>query len=132
MKVLIVVRGLPGSGKSSLAEMLLLGQPSSAYCSADQFFMEDGSYQFDASKLGEAHADCLLRASTAMESALAVVVVDNTNTQEWEFAAYEGKAKELGYVVRHVIVENRHGGESVHNVPEDTVAAMRDRFEVRL
>ena len=41
-------------------------------------------------------------------------------------------AKEFGYTVVSLIVENRHGGENVHGVPADKVQEMRDRFEIKL
>jgi len=31
-----------------------------------------------------------------------------------------------------VIVENRHGGENEHDVPEETLKKMLDRFSIKL
>ena len=31
-----------------------------------------------------------------------------------------------------IIVENRHGGQNKHGVPEEKVQQMRDRFEIKL
>jgi hypothetical protein len=45
---------------------------------------------------------------------------------------YYDMAKTYGYTVFSVIVENRHGGENLHGVPEDKVQIMKDRFEVKL
>jgi hypothetical protein len=58
--------------------------------------------------------------------------VSNTFTQEWEMQPYYDLAKEYGYMVFSIIVENRHGGKNVHNVPEDKINQMRDRFQVKL
>jgi predicted aldo/keto reductase-like oxidoreductase len=60
------------------------------------------------------------------------IVVSNTFTQEWEMQPYYDLAKEYGYMVFSIIVENRHGGKNVHNVPEDKINQMRDRFQVKL
>ena len=56
MKELFLLRGLPGSGKSTLAKSL-----DGIHIEADQFFMAGGEYKFDASKLKEAHNNCLTR-----------------------------------------------------------------------
>jgi hypothetical protein len=31
-----------------------------------------------------------------------------------------------------VIIENRHGNENIHGVPEDKLQIMKDRFEIKL
>jgi hypothetical protein len=58
--------------------------------------------------------------------------VSNTFTQEWEMKPYFDLAKKYGYKVFTVIVENRHGGKNVHNVPDEALEKMRNRFEIKL
>ena len=41
-------------------------------------------------------------------------------------------AKEYGYTVFSIVVENRHGGTNVHNVPEDKIEQMKNRFSIKL
>jgi hypothetical protein len=41
-------------------------------------------------------------------------------------------AKKYGYIVFTIIVENRHGGVNQHGVPEKTIQAMKDRFQIKL
>ena len=60
------------------------------------------------------------------------IVVSNTFTKEWEMNEYFELAKQYGYMVFTIIVENRHGSKSVHNVPEATMGNMLNRFEVKL
>lgn len=60
------------------------------------------------------------------------IVVSNTFTQEWEMKPYMNMAKEWGYTVFSIIVENRHGGVNQHGVPEDKLQQMKDRFEIKL
>jgi hypothetical protein len=67
-----------------------------------------------------------------MEDDFQKIAVSNTFTQEWEMEAYYEMAKQYGYTVFSVIIENRHGGVNQHGVPEDKLQMMKDRFEVKL
>ena len=126
MKDLILLRGLPGAGKSTLA--LLLGY---THLETDKYFMVEGEYKFDASKLKEAHEWCRSECERAMGWELNIVV-SNTFTQEWEMEPYFKLAEKYGYTVFSVVVENRHGGKNEHGVPEEKVQVMRNRFQIKL
>ena len=67
-----------------------------------------------------------------MEDDFQKIAVSNTFTQEWEMDAYYELAKQYGYRVFSLIVENRHGGVNEHGVPEDKLEQMKTRFEVKL
>jgi predicted kinase len=127
MKILYIVRGIPGSGKSTFANSL--GCP---VFEADMYFMIDGEYKFDMSKIKLAHNWCKLRVEHSMEDDFQKIAVSNTFTQEWEMEPYYEMAKQYGYTVFSVIIENRHGGVNEHGVPEDKLKMMKDRFEVKL
>ena len=60
------------------------------------------------------------------------VVVSNTSTTEKEMRSYIDMAKEYEYRIVSLVVENRHGNESVHRVPAETIQKMKDRFEIKL
>jgi hypothetical protein len=60
------------------------------------------------------------------------IVVSNTFTQEWEMEYYFDLAKEYGYRVYSLIVENRHGGVNEHGVPEEKLVQMKKRFEITI
>jgi len=45
---------------------------------------------------------------------------------------YMDLAVKYGYQVVSLIVENRHGNSSVHNVPDETIEKMKSRFEISL
>lgn len=127
-KVLYIVRGIPGSGKSTFAKQL-----TSNVFEADQYFLDiNGNYNFDFTKIKDAHKDCQDNVKSAMQSSISKIAVSNTFTQEWEMKVYFDLAKEFGYKVFTIIVENRHGGTNVHNVPEDKVESMKNRFEIKL
>jgi len=127
-KVLYIVRGIPGSGKSTFAKQL-----TSNVFEADQYFLDgEGNYNFDFTKIKDAHKDCQDNVRSAMQSSISKIAVSNTFTQEWEMEIYFKLAKEFGYKVFTLVVENRHGGTNVHNVPEDKVELMKNRFEIKL
>jgi predicted kinase len=132
---LILLRGLPGAGKSTLAKVILQIRETDEpeVLSADDFFINDrGEYEFDPEKIKEAHNYCQFRCSERMRQQKARIVVANTFTQEWEMKIYFDMAERYNYRVHTVIVENRHNSENVHNVPEDKLQKMKERFEIKL
>jgi predicted kinase len=135
-KILTLVRGLPGSGKSTFANTIT---NKFSICEADKFFYDkEGNYNFDGSKLRQAHEWCRNQVETRMKDNevnpqfYPEIVVSNTFTQEWEMEAYYKLAEQYGYKVFSIIVENRHGGVNEHGVPADKLEQMRNRFEVKL
>lgn len=135
MKNLYIIRGLPGSGKSTIAKSL--GKPWQIF-EADQFFMKNGKYEFDSSKLKNAHDWCKRKVQYWMHPSLLRplffrnIVISNTFTQEWEMRFYQIIAKKYGYRVHTIIVENRHGGVNTHGVPEEKLEQMKERFQIKL
>ena len=135
-KILTLVRGLPGSGKSTFANFIW---NEYAICEADKFFYDsEGHYLFDASKLREAHKWCRDEVETRMKDNKVnpqyypEIVVSNTFTQEWEMEEYFKLAEKYGYMVFTIVVENRHGGVNQHGVPEEKLEQMKNRFEIKL
>lgn len=126
--VLFIVRGLPGSGKTTLAHMLA----NLVYSADDYFTCKVDGYNFNPKYLPEAHKECQDNVRNAMEHDVPRIAVANTFTQEWEMEPYFKLAKEFGYMVQCIVVENRHGNESIHDVPETAMKRMRNRFEVQL
>ncbi len=127
-KSLFLLRGLPGAGKSTLAKVI-----GGLYYEADMFFLDaNGEYKFDPAKLRDAHNWCRHQVMDAMKQGYPKVIVSNTFTQEWEMEAYYLLAKELGYTVFSLIVENRHNGVNEHGVPADKLEIMKNRFEIKL
>ncbi len=129
MKELFLLRGLPGSGKSTLAKSL-----GGRHVEADQYFIrgESGLYTFDASKLKDAHEWCKNMASAYLTKGYNKVVVSNTFSQAWEMQPYFDMAEKHGYRVYSLVVENRHGGENIHNVPKEKIEEMARRFNVKI
>lgn len=132
---LLLLRGLPGSGKSTLGEIILktLSSDTPDVISADDFFVDsNGNYNFDVTKLKEAHNSSLLRCAEKMKNGVVKIVVANTFTQDWEMKNYFDIAERYNYRVHTLIVENRHGNKNIHGVPDEKLGIMKDRFEIKL
>lgn len=106
--VMFVMRGLSGSGKSTLVKAIKSIYAKDAtgdfvICSADDFFMHNGSYNFDISRISDAHDDCQNRMKEAVTSRVRTIVIDNTNVMYWEMKTYVQHANKEGYLV--ILVE---------------------------
>lgn len=135
-KNLILLRGLPGAGKSTFAKTMW---HDFVVCEADDYFIDEyGKYKFDARDLSKAHNWCKSKVETFMQDNQANaqfytnIVVSNTFTKEWEMNEYFELAKKYGYKVFSLIVENRHSGVNQHGVPAEKVEQMKNRFEIKL
>ncbi|XP_077421360.1 uncharacterized protein n4bp2l2 isoform X2 [Vanacampus margaritifer] len=133
--VLILMRGLPGSGKTTMARDLLATGPSGLILSTDDYFAQNGGYRYEPSLLRDAHTWNHRRASDAMHDGRSPVIIDNTNLQAWEMKPYVQMALQRGYRVDfcepntswkydpyELEKRNKHG------VPQEKIAQMLDRF----
>ena len=103
---MLVMRGLPGSGKSTVVSSITRLYPKAVVCSADQYFMTDeGKYEFDASLLKFAHQQSQNKARDACEAGERLVVVDNTGVKRWELVNYFRMAQSFDYTV--ILLEPR-------------------------
>lgn len=131
MPTLYLIRGVCGAGKSTFAKQLYLAKIVDEIYEADNFFINDGFYHFEAAKIAAAHRWCQSETHAALSEG-ANVAVSNTSTTEREVETYAKLAEECGAKFVSIIVENRHGGTNIHNVPEEKVQQMRNRFSVKL
>lgn len=131
MSVLFLVRGLPGSGKTSLANILAAGVEAfgdTAFSVATDEFFEDGEggYNFDPARLEEAHTWCQLRVADAFQDGYEVVIVHNTFSQPWEAEPYFKLAEMFGVGVFIIETQNKFPNE--HGVPQRAIDNMRARW----
>ena len=124
--ILYAFRGLPGSGKTSFAKSLNL-----KFFEADQYFEKFNDNKYDFKLLKKAHQYCYQSVKEELENGRSVIV-SNTMTSEEEVLEYYSLAKELNVKFVSVILENRHNGESIHNVPISSIEKMKKRFDIKL
>ncbi len=125
MADLILVRGVPGSGKSTFAKKMVDMMPSMIHLEADMFFVNDGQYRYDPTLIPAAHQWCRDRLKFHLE-ADAHVVVSNTFVRRWEIESY------LSIVPSHtnVTVITVHGNwPNVHGVPQAVIRRMIANWE---
>lgn len=128
MKNLYIIRGIPGSGKSTLG---LAIAPENCYA-ADDYFDRYHEGVFKPQRIQQAHEFCKRNVEDALEAEEPHVAVCNTFTRLWEYRDYIDLGNYYDYTVHIMTVENHHKNRSVHNVPQDKIDEMIDRFEVRL
>ena len=124
---LYLFRGEPGSGKSDAARKLV---PHANFAADDFFEKPDGSYEFDPKLAGVAHLECQRRVAEHMAGGVSPIAVHNTFSESWEAEPYWLLAYCHGYTVQVIECQGDFG--SVHDVPEASIQAMRDRWQRRL
>jgi predicted kinase len=128
MQTLILVRGLPGSGKSTIAHILAAGFTSECtHIETDMYFLDrNGQYMFDKSQLATNHHKCQNKTRGLLAKGESVVV-SNTFIKLWEIHPYFEMAKELSVPVQVIECKGIFG--STHNVTEEAVKLMQNLWE---
>lgn len=105
-KVLILMRGTPGSGKSYRAKQLAGKDMSKIFSTDDKFEMDPRGYRAAFAEtakrggLGGAHKWNQDRVREALRQGVNPIIVDNTNLTMWEVKPYVKMAYDNGYEIR--------------------------------
>jgi predicted kinase len=134
-KDLYILRATSNSGKSTIAKELafrfkLFGK-SFYYpiCTADDYFEDKhGNYNFDVTKLGKAHKECVSKCKTSMINNSKKIIIANTNTSESELNTYIRLGEQFGYRIFVLVIEKRHNGTNNHNVPESSLIKQEEKL----
>jgi len=136
-KIAYIMRGIPGSGKSTMAEYLVQGFENSRLSwrihSTDALSYVDGRYDFDPSLLSQRHKQNLVNFRNSVANGVPCVICDNTNVMKREFRPYVVAAQVFGY--RIVFVELPHiparlaARRTEHGVPVEVIESMIKRWE---
>ena len=128
---LYLIRGVPGSGKSTYAKKLkddLFEQGHSVtHYEADMFFMHDGKYNWNPKLLGLAHKWCFDSVFNSFNNGTEAVIVANTFVKLKDMNTYIEMAKKHDYEVTVYRMDNHF--QNVHNVPNDVINRMTENFE---
>jgi predicted kinase len=130
---LILIRGLPGAGKSSLAKLLSEDQKYPVFAIDDYFTNKlTGEYCFDFSKNYLAYQQCENLTEQAMSESTPKVFVDNAFTLNWEMEPYFKLANIYNYKLFVVTVEKYHNGSNIHDVTAEQLQKMAEKYKVKL
>ena len=124
--MLFLVRGIPGSGKSTKAKQLLKEGLADAHFEADIYFEVNGEYVFDPSKIKDAHSWCQKETDKALAAGKSVVV-SNTFVKKWETDIYFGLAAKHGVEVEVIVATGNY--QNVHGVPAEVLLRMKENWE---
>ncbi|XP_012996392.1 NEDD4-binding protein 2-like 2 isoform X3 [Cavia porcellus] len=138
-KLLILLRGLPGSGKTTLSRILLGQSRDGIVFSTDDYFHHQDGYKYNVNQLSDAHDWNQNRAKQAIDQGRSPVIIDNTNTQAWEMKPYVEMAIGKGYRVEFHEPETwwKFDPEELekrnkHGVSRKKIAQMLDRYEYQM
>lgn len=140
---MIIMRGLPGSGKSSLAGAIYQAYRKAfphrivGTFSADSFYYGlDGKYYYDSKLAGYAHMFNQGKCAYFMRRGYHLAIVDNTNITIDEMKPYLTLASLLNWPVFMLEPETPWAWDvdecvvrNTHGVPRDVIQSMMDRYQ---
>nr|XP_022905574.1 NEDD4-binding protein 2 isoform X1 [Onthophagus taurus] len=140
-KIIVLMRGLPGSGKTHLANEIFrasnIKYPAEQFIlSTDDYFKQGGGYNYDVKKLETAHDWNQQRCHKLMCKGFSPVIIDNTNLVAWEMKVYCLMAVEYGYIIE-ILEPNTDWAcdpsilakKNKHNVPKDKIIKMLNKYD---
>ncbi len=139
-KRLYLMQGIPGSGKSHLADQLtrvFKDTVTFKYLSTDQWRYANGKYEYDPETNKQFHTDCQKACVLAMQEHKEVIIVDNTNITQWQADPYIALARIYNYQVQIIRVEchpemavdRQEKRPEERRVPAEVIRSMYEQME---
>lgn len=135
-----ILRGLPGSGKSYIGKRLIEDTIRDNFTehiiSADDYFLKNGKYIYDASKISEAHQTAQKLFFNRASKGYSPLIIDNTNLQSWEMMPYIQAAIQYGYHIE--VMEpvtpwkwtpHKLAQKNKHNVSMEKIKKMMENYQ---
>ena len=133
---IFILRGLPGTGKTTLALFLSEVLPNSVIISADDFFTNDnGEYNFEKEKIQEAHKETFELFKNHITAKKSTIIVDNTNIKAYHFYHYIDYAQRYDYRVSVITIPHNDVSDkelsdrTPHGIDRGLIRKMRKDFE---
>ncbi|XP_039964438.1 NEDD4-binding protein 2 [Bactrocera tryoni] len=144
-KVMVFLRGAPGSGKSYLAKSFIESCVSMndqytfrdfIFSTDDFFYNSSGVYKYQPSLLDKAHEFNQRQVAERAQAGWSPIFIDNTNIKLWEMMPYVQTAVQNGYIIE--ILEPRTSwrnsaaklaAKNEHGVPIEKIKIMLNNFE---
>lgn len=144
--LVIILRGLPGVGKSYIAKEYLseiinsfeepAGSPK--ILSTDDYFIKDGKFNLDLDKIAEAHKWNFERFKNAIKEGTKLIIVDNSNIKNHHYYHYLDHAQMNNYLVIISIIPSNDktlkelASSNIHGLSQGSIRKMRSNFEWEL
>lgn len=127
----IIIRGLPGSGKSTMAKEL--AGVDGVIHSTDDYRYVNGIYVYDRSKNAQNHQKCFEAFCVSLAAQIPVVIHDGVNSKLIYFTRYIQAAKRAGYEVTVMqiphITAAAAAARNIHGLSESNIQRMIDEWE---
>ena len=129
---LYILRGLPGSGKTTLANLMVIAyncvEVHAVAHAADDYFTDDyGNYNYVREEVSRAHEWCQGQVDMEMRSLVPVVIVHNTFTRRSEIQPYQDLADRHSYFLTEIVCKGNF--QNQHGVSDDVIEKFRARWE---